>query len=91
MRFYILKTADVPDLVDGITMEENYGHITVITNRGLISGEHIAVSGDVEAIKAWLGPMKDFWKGVGQPMLQEFEVCHIDMDEQQGASGEEGD
>jgi hypothetical protein len=42
------------------------------------NGYHVAIEGPTESIKDWLRPYKNIWIGVGSPIMQEFEVRHID-------------
>lgn len=78
----MLKTTDVPPVIPGVKIEANYGNIIIRTNKGWVDGDHIIVSGEEDVIKEWLGPMEGFWKGKGQPMLQEFEIVHISLGEE---------
>lgn len=42
-----------------------------------VTGNHVMLEGDQGEFEKWLAPFDVFWVGVGSPIIQQFEACHI--------------
>lgn len=79
MRVAMLMTPDVPPLPEGMCFVEQWGDVSIVDQRtgALVRGKHVWVEGSEQAFRKWLSPLEGFWKQVGPPAFQEFEICHV--------------
>jgi hypothetical protein len=93
MRIHLLVTPEMEPIPDDIKVVADFDTIEVMTatrrhtddkddfkddfKGGKLTGRHLAIEGENEAVVAWLKPFDDVWLGVGQPFEQEFTVVHV--------------
>ena len=78
MNMHMLLQPEQKPIPENIKILEAYGEIEIRTEDGTwITGEHIILEAEPEAIKDWLRPFDGVWIGRGSPMMQEFAIAHI--------------
>lgn len=78
MKIHLLVAKEMMPIPSDVVILEDWGFLSITTGDSRsVSGNHMAVKGDVEAIKAWLKPFDGVWLGEGPPAAQEFNVVHV--------------
>lgn len=79
MQFHMLVENKMEPVPENIRILNNWGYVSICDADGatLAYGNHMHLSGNTDAIKAWLKSFDGVWVGKGSPMLQRFEVMHI--------------
>lgn len=90
MRIHLLVTPEMEPVPDGIKIVQDFDVIEVMTatrlhtddkenfQAGKLTGRHLMIEGENEAVVEWLRPFDDVWLGIGEPAQQEFTVVHVD-------------
>lgn len=73
MQLVLVMTPDVPPIPGGIRLVYDWGQIGVRSGKYTEWGNHILVEGDEGVLRRWLLNL-NFWRGIGQPQEQRFEV-----------------
>jgi hypothetical protein len=88
----ILLEDDMEPVPEGVQIASDYGYITVraryegqprvkrvpVSGTAFVHGRHVIVSGEEEALKAWLRPFEGVWVGRGSPILEQFDLMHVE-------------
>ena len=92
MQFAVLLEDHMHPVPSDVEIAAEYGLITIraeytgqprmqqvpVSRIGFVHGQHVIVRGEEEALKAWLHPFDGVWVGRGSPMLEQFDIMHIE-------------
>ncbi len=92
MKAVLLVTKEMEPIPDKIKVLANWGWVTVVNKKNgehLDGGNHQMLEGEPFDFAKWLVKLDGVWVGKGSPMLQQFEIRHVDFEdiEEAGAEG----
>jgi hypothetical protein len=76
----MLMAGNIPEVPEDVKVLKDFGYTEIVINNNphdTVSGHHVMVEGEPKAVAKWLHPTDGVWVGVGNPMLEHFEVRHI--------------
>jgi hypothetical protein len=64
---------------ENVKVLANWTDIEIVSDKKIVAvGDHMLLEAEPEAFKTWLKPFDGVWVGKGSPMLQEFDMMHIE-------------
>lgn len=74
MQLCLLLTSGMQPVPEDIIEDFSAGGIVIRdhSNGRMLTGDHVILTGSVEAFKAWFKTFSHVWVGVGCMMMQEF-------------------